>query len=63
MKDKIKEYFGELPSCFSIDRTYIVDTTDDLDAGWTYGDNDTEHYILLNGCAFLNGGSWEIVNE
>ena len=61
MKVKIKSFNGELPSCFSEGVEYVVDDTDDLDAGWAYGDDGEEHYILINGCSYLNGGSWEIV--
>ena len=61
MKVKIKSFNGELPSCFSEGVEYVVDNTADLDGGWIVGDDDEYHYILINGCSYLNGGSWEIV--
>ena len=61
MKVKIKSFNGELPSCFREGVEYVVDDTDDLDGGWVFDDDGEEHYILINGCSYLNGGSWEIV--
>ena len=61
VKVKIKSYYGELPSCFSEGVEYVVDDTDDLDGGWVFGDDGGDRYILINGCSYLNGGSWEIV--
>lgn len=61
MKVKIKSFNGELPSCFSEGVDYVVDNTDDLDGGYAYGDDGEYHYILMNECSYLNGGSWEIV--
>ena len=62
MKVKIKSFNGELPSCFSEGVEYAVDNTViDLDGGWVFGDDGEDHYILINGCSYLNGGSWEIV--
>lgn len=62
MKVKIKNFNGELPSCFREVVEYVVCSADiDLDGGWVVGDDDEDHYILINGCSYLNGGSWEIV--
>ena len=62
MKVKIKSFNGELPSCFSEGVEYVVcSTVIDLDGCWVFGDDGEEHYILINGCSYLNGGSWEIV--
>ena len=61
MKVKIKSFNGELPSCFSEGVEYVVDNTTDLDGGWVFGDDGEDHYILINGCSYLNDGSWEIV--
>ena len=62
MKVKIKSFNGKLPSCFREGVEYIVYSADiDLDGGWVFDDDGEEHYILINGCSYLNGGSWEIV--
>ena len=70
MKVKIKSFNGELPSCFSEGVEYVLNSTvigDDGgwvigdDGGWVIGDDGEDHYILINGCSYLNGGSWEIV--
>ena len=61
MKVKIKSFNGELPSCFSEGAEYVVDNTVDLDGGWIHGGDGEDHYILINECSYLNGGSWEIV--
>ena len=62
MKVKIKSFNGELPSCFSEGVEYIVDSyVIGDDDGWVIGDDGEDHYILINGCLYLNGGSWEIV--
>ena len=62
MKVKIKSYYGELPSYFREGVEYdLTKPVDDLYGGWVYGDDGEDHYILINGCDYLNGGSWEIV--
>lgn len=62
MKVKIKSFNGELPSCFSEGVEYDLNKpVDDLDGGWVFGDDGVDHYILINGCSYLNGGSWEVV--
>ena len=61
MKVKIKSCNGEFPSCFSEGAEYFVEDTNDLDGCWIFGDDGEDHYILINGCSYLNGGSWEIV--
>ena len=62
MKVKIKSYYGELPSCFSEGVEYdLTKPVDDLDGCWIFGDDGEDHYILINGCSYLNNGSWEIV--
>ena len=61
MKIKIKSFNGELPSCFSEGTEYVVDNTEDIYGGWVYGDDGEEHYILINECSYLNGGSWDII--
>ncbi len=62
MKVKIKSFNGKLPSCFSEGVEYIVDShVIHLYGGWVIGDDGKDHFILINGCSYLNGGSWEIV--
>ena len=61
MKVKIKSFNGELPSCFSEGVEYVVDNTAGFDGGWVFGDDGRYHFILINDCSYLNGGSWEIV--
>ena len=61
MKVKIKSFNGELPRCFSEGVVYIVDNTEDLYGGWVYGNDDEAHFIQINGCSYLNGGSWDVV--
>ena len=65
MKVKIKSFNGELPSCFSEGVEYDLNKpVVDALGGWVFGDdgeNGEYHYILINGCSYLNGGSWEIV--
>ena len=61
MKVKIKSFNGELPNCFSEGVEYIVDNTDDLLGGWVYADDGEAHFILIEDCSYLNGGSWKVV--
>lgn len=61
MKVKIKSYNGELPDCFKLDEIYILDNVFNMDGGYIYTDDGCSNYISLNDCAYLNGGSWEVV--
>lgn len=61
MKVKVKSFNGELPCFFTEGKHYVVDNVYDQEGGWVYADDGEDHYILISGCAYLNGGSWEIV--
>ena len=60
MKVKIKNFVGELPEYFTIDKAYDAKHRSEH----TFFLDDDEGYRLLclyNNCPNLNGGSWEIV--
>ena len=63
MKVKIKTYNGELPSYLTLDKVYdVIHVIDDL-YEIIEKDNDSEIVIRITCCAYLNGGSWEVVND
>ena len=62
MKVKIKSFNGSLPEYLTEGKEYDV-----IKCG-TYwcdivDDDGDDVFILLDGCEFLNGGSWEVVSE
>lgn len=64
MKVKIKEYFGELPDYLMLGKVYEVSLSEGFESLYDLEDDDGDTLnILLEGCSFLNEGSWEIVNE
>ena len=62
MKIRIKTYNGELPSYLTAGKVYEVKSRGIL-GFWIVTDDLMENYVLLDDCCFLNGGSWEIINE
>lgn len=63
MKVRIKTFNGDLPEYLTEGMVYPLDTTQDLESGDIYCDDGERIFIQINECAFLNGGSWEIVND
>jgi hypothetical protein len=63
MKVKIKEYFGELPDYLTLEKTYEVEEVLDVHLFLVGDDNGDAMIVFTEDCGFLNGGSWEIVNE
>ena len=62
MKVKIKNFNGELPSYLTVGKEYVVKSRGAL-GFWIVTDDLMENYVLIDDCCFLNGGSWEIINE
>lgn len=63
MKIKIKSFNGELPSYLTEGKEYKVEKVGFL-GFWITVDNEIfEACVLLDDCSFLNGGSWEVVND
>ena len=66
MKIRIKTHNGELPSYLTAGKVYEVHQ---IIRGRVVSRiiNDRGHRISIhlgeNGCVYLNGGSWEIINE
>jgi len=63
MKIRIKTHNGELPSYLTVGKVYPLDTTNGLGSGNIYDDDGERIFVQIDECAFLNGGSWELVNE
>lgn len=63
MKIRIKTYNGELPSYLTVGKVYPLDTINDFYGGYIFDDSGEKISIEIKECAYLNGGSWEIVNE
>lgn len=63
MKIRIKTYNGELPSYLTVGKAYDVLWLNYF--GVPVIDRDSGGYlaISLSACGYLNGGSWEVVNE
>lgn len=59
MKIRIKLYNGELVGYLTEGKEYTLHYFDGY-GGSIIGDNGYETTILINKCAHLNGGSWEI---
>ena len=63
MKVKIKSFNGELPDYLTLGKVYEFDSWSDDNDGSIQDDLGMGLYIFLDCCDFLNGGSWEVVNE
>ena len=63
MKIKIKSFNGDLPDYLTLGKVYEFDSWSDYNDGSIQDDLGMGLYIFLDCCAFLNGGSWEVVNE
>ena len=63
MKVKIKEYFGELPDYLTLGKLYKVEEVLDVHLFLVEDDNGDAMIVFTEDCGFLNGGSWEVVNE
>lgn len=62
MKIRIKTFNGELPSHLTVGKVYDANhCVDDLYELVEF--TNTDVVIRISGCAYLNGGSWEIVND
>lgn len=60
MKVKIKSYNDEMPEYLTEGKEYSLSDFSGH-GGWILDDIGDEIYILLEECAHLNVGSWEIV--
>lgn len=64
MKVKIKHFNGELPKYLTLDKVYEVSLTEGFKDLYDLKDDDEYTFsIRIEGCARLNGGSWEVVDE
>ena len=63
MKIKIKSFNGDLPDYLTLGKVYEFDSWSDDNDGSIQDDLGMGLYIFLNYYDFLNGGSWEVVNE
>lgn len=63
MKIRIKTYNGELPSYLTVGKVYRVTHIESLITVRVKDDLDNSIAVRLDSCAYLNGGSWEILNE
>lgn len=63
MKVKIKTYNGKLPSYLTVGKVYCVTHIESLTTVRVKDDLNNSIVVRLDSCAFLNGGSWEVVNE
>lgn len=61
MKIKIKNFNGELPDYLTAGKVYDVFFNHEITMIKT--DDDHIAYIDINSCKYLNGGSWEVVDE
>lgn len=64
MKVKVKTFNEKLPLGITLGKVYDVWSTSDM---WTFGiKNDNYEKVIIGNfhlCDFLNGGSWEIIEE
>ena len=63
MKVKIKAYFGELPNYLTLGKIYEVEEVLDVHLFLVGDDNGDAMIVFTEDCGFLNGGSWEVVDE
>ena len=66
MKVRIKSFNGNLPNYLTLGKHYeVIEPDVDLIIGWYYilDDYNDSCLIYLEGCGYLNGGEWEIVDE
>ena len=63
MKIKIKSFNGDLPDYLTLGKVYEFVRLSDDDDGLIHDDLGMGLYIFLDCCDFLNGGSWEVVDE
>lgn len=63
MKVRIKSFNGELPKWLSLEKWYNVFRIESLTTVYIKDDYGFSILIQPNNCSYLNGGSWEIVNE
>jgi hypothetical protein len=61
MKVKIKSFNGELPDYLTAGKEYPLDAVDAYYGGYIHDDNGKRLFIVIEDCASLNGGSWEVV--
>ena len=66
MKIRIKTYNGDLPSYLTVGNVYEVIEVDYLgfaDLFSIYDDDDVLRIVNKENFDYLNGGSWEVVND
>lgn len=65
MKVRIKEVRGLwTPGLVSKDSKYdFIPRSEDNSSGYITNDAGFNIFILINGCSFLDGGSWEIIPD
>ena len=63
MKVKIKSFNGVLEEYLTLDKLYLVQEILDDNLFSINADNNVTITIYTKYCFFLNGRSWEVVNE
>ena len=63
MKIKIKSFNGVLADFLTLDKSYSVQEVLDDYLLSVNDDNGDTMIVYTEECDFLNGGSWEVVNE
>ena len=63
MKVKIKNFNGVLADFLTLDKSYSVQEVLDDYLLSVNDDNGDTMIVYTEECDFLNGGSWEVVNE
>ena len=63
MKVKIKHFNGKLPEYLTLGKIYKVEEVLDVHLFLVGDDNGEGLVVFTEDCGFLNGGSWEVINE
>ena len=63
MKVKIKSFNGVLEDFLTLNKSYLVQEVLDICLLSVKDDDGDKLIIYTEDCAFLNGGSWEVVDE
>lgn len=63
MKIKIKSFNGVLADFLTLDKSYLVQEVLDDYLLSVNDDNGDTMIVYTEDCVFLNGGSWEVVDE
>ena len=63
MKVKIKSFNGVLEEYLTLDKLYLVQEILDDNLFSVKDDNGDTMIVYTEECDFLNGGSWEVIDE